>query len=214
MSAQAELWASARPSWPAIIAVPALALCTAVSLLGQAGLGSITGVAVDGSGALVPGATLRLVEVASQSTRTTASNESGLFTFPSAGAGKYALTVSAAGFKAKELDNLPVNGFQQLLLGRIALEIGEGPASAVTVTAEQQLVKDSAVPYETIQARQVAGMPLNGQFRQSSVRRGAPAAPRPGALRQRHARILARPGGGVAVRMELRLRALGPRRAG
>jgi hypothetical protein len=77
-------------------------------------------------------------------------------------AGQYAITVSASGFKEKKLENITVNGFQQLSLGQVSLEVGEGPSSIVTVTTEQQLVKESGVRYETIQAKQVAEMPSYG----------------------------------------------------
>jgi hypothetical protein len=138
-------------------------MAAAASLFAQAGLGTITGVVVDSTGASVPGAKVQLTETASQSARHTTSNEAGLFTFPSVVVGKYRITITAAGFKTKDLENLTVNGFQQLALDQIALEIGEGAATVVTVTAEQQLVKDSAVRLETIQARQVSDMPLNGR---------------------------------------------------
>jgi len=144
--------------------------CVAVALAlaaeyvcAQAGLGSITGTVADSSGSVVVGAQVRLVEVNTKQVRTTVSNEAGLFTLPSLVAGSYQLTVTAKGFKEKTLSNLTLNAFQQLGLGTIMLEIGEGPSTLVTVTAEQQLVKDSAVRYDTVQARAVADMPLNGR---------------------------------------------------
>jgi len=125
----------------------------------QAGLGSITGMVVDSSGSVVVGAEVRLVETNTRQVRTTVSNEAGLFTLPSLVAGSYQVTITAKGFKEKTLSNLTLNAFQQLGLGTIMLEIGEGPSTLVTVTAEQQLVKDSAVRYDTVQARAVADMP-------------------------------------------------------
>ncbi|MCC6862939.1 MAG: TonB-dependent receptor [Bryobacterales bacterium] len=133
------------------------------ALFAQGGLGSISGTVVDPSGAVVPSARVVLLEIQTQGTRAIASNEAGLFTLPSVVPGRYAVTVSAPGFKEKKLENITVNAFQQISLGQVALEIGEGVASVVTVTAEQQLVKDSAVRYDTIQARQVSDMPLMGR---------------------------------------------------
>jgi len=135
----------------------------AVPVLAQSGLGSITGVIQDSSGAVIGGATIRLTENSTQAVRTATSNDTGLFTFPAVGVGTYTVTVTNPGFKEKKIENLGVNAFQQVALGQIILEIGEGPSSVITVTAEQQLVKDSAVRYETVQAKQVSEMPLAGR---------------------------------------------------
>jgi hypothetical protein len=131
-------------------------------VFGQAGLGSITGTVIDPTGAVVPSAAVKLTEVSTQGTRAISSNEAGLFSLPSVTPGQYRITITAAGFKDKVLDNITVNAFQQISLGQIGLEIGQGVAS-VTVTAEQQIVKDSAVRYSTLQAKQVDEMPLFGR---------------------------------------------------
>ncbi|MCU1237928.1 MAG: hypothetical protein JWP63_5895 [Candidatus Solibacter sp.] len=141
----------------------ALLAYAALPVFGQAGLGSITGELLDPSGAHVPNAALRLVEPSTQSVRTVVSNTDGLFTFPSVTVGKYTLTIKSPGFKDRQLTNLELNAFQQLSLGQIKLEIGSGPAETVTVTTQQELIKDSGVRTETISARQVADMPLQGR---------------------------------------------------
>ena len=135
----------------------------ACPLFGQAGLGSITGTVVDPSGAVVPNASVRLTDVATKGVRAISTNEAGVFTLPSITPGQYSIAVAAAGFKEKVLDNLRVNGFQQISLGQLTLEIGQGVASVVTVTAEQQLIKESAVRYDTVQGKQVEEMPLFGR---------------------------------------------------
>jgi hypothetical protein len=136
----------------------------AAPLLAQSGLGSITGVIQDTSGGIVAGAAIRLTENSTQVSRTTATNEAGLFTFPAVVVGTYTVTTNHPGFKEKRIDNVSVAGFQQLALGRITLEIGV-PTDSVTVsaTAEQALVKDSGVRFETVQAKQVSEMPLAGR---------------------------------------------------
>lgn len=148
------------------VLVCGVALITAIfspALLAQAGLGSITGTVADSTGAVVPNANVKLLEIATQGTRTVTTNEAGLFTFPSLVPGRYTITITTSGFKERQLDNITLNAFQQIALGQISLEVGEGPSSIVTVTAEQQLVKETGVRYETIQSKQVAEMPLNGR---------------------------------------------------
>ncbi len=135
----------------------------AALLFGQAGLGSITGEVADPSGAKVPHARLRLVEGSTQTALETTSNDDGIFSFPSVLVGQYVLTVTAPGFKEKRLANLNVSAFQQLSLGKVSLELGQGPAETVTVTAEQELVRDSAVRSTAIESRQVEDIPVAGR---------------------------------------------------
>jgi hypothetical protein len=132
-------------------------------LFGQAGLGTITGVVVDHSGAVIPGAQVKVVQLSTKTTRDVVSNAKGIFDLPSLVPGQYTLTVKSQGFKEETLDNIIINGFQELDLGQIALEVGAGPATSVTVTADQQLVKDSGERVGTLQAQQVADIPNNGR---------------------------------------------------
>ena len=129
----------------------------------QGGLGSISGSVTDTSGSFIPGASVRLVQTSTQTIRTAASNETGVFHLTSVLPGDYVLTIASGGFKEKKLSNIAVNGFQQLALGEIRLDLGEGPSTAVTVTAEQQIVKDTGVRFETIQSKQVEDTPINGR---------------------------------------------------
>jgi hypothetical protein len=132
--------------------------------LAQSGLGSITGTAQDSSGGSVAGAAVRLTEKATQGTRATTTTESGLFTFPAVVVGTYTVSITAPGFKEKRIENVGINAFQQVALGNVTLEVGAAAESVtVTASAEQALVKDSAVRFATVQAKQVTEMPLAGR---------------------------------------------------
>ncbi len=106
-------------------------------MFGQTGLGSVTGEVVDPSGAKLPHASLRLVEKSTQTTFATQANGEGIFTFPSVAVGQYTLTVKAAGFRDRQLDNIGVSAYQQVSLGNLQMEVGQGPAETVTVTAQE-----------------------------------------------------------------------------
>lgn len=142
-----------------------LSLILAVGpIVAQSGLGSITGVVQDPSGGTIAGATIRLTQNQTQGTRSTTANESGLFTFPSVVVGTYTVTIAHPGFKEKKIQNLGVNAFQQVALGQITLDVGTSTDSVtVSASAEQALVKDSAVRLATVQAKQVSEMPLAGR---------------------------------------------------
>jgi hypothetical protein len=136
----------------------------AAPLLAQSGLGSITGTAQDSSGGSIAGAAVRLTEKNTQGTRATTTTEAGLFTFPAVVVGNYTVSITHPGFKEKKIENISINAFQQVALGNVTLDVG-APAESVTVTAtaEQALVKDSAVRFATVQAKQVTEMPLAGR---------------------------------------------------
>jgi len=131
-------------------------------LFGQAGFGLITGTVVDQSHGSIAGAHVTLVQLSTKTRREIVTNAEGVFNLSSIVPGEYTLTFAASGFREKTLEKLVINGFQELSLGEVGLEVGAGPVTAVTVTAEQQLVKDSGVRADTIQAKQVDAMPIDG----------------------------------------------------
>jgi len=141
----------------------ALAFVAALPVFSQTGLGSITGEVVDPSGANLPNANLKLVENSTQTTFNTVANAEGIFTFPSVAVGHYSLTIKANGFRERKIENLDVSAYQQLSLGKLTLEVGQGPIETITVAANQDLVKDSAARMDAIEAKQVNDIPLAGR---------------------------------------------------
>ena len=105
-----------------------LLLCA--PLLAQS-LGTITGAVKDSTGAVVPGATVTVVNKGTNATRTTSSNEVGLYDFPALPPGLYTVMMELQGFKKFQRENV------SLLLGQTitvnaSLEVG-GMAENVTV---------------------------------------------------------------------------------
>jgi len=141
----------------------ALTLLAGAPTYGQTGLGSITGEVLDPSGADLPNAAIKLVETATKTTSQTTANAAGIFTFPSVAVGHYTLTLSAPGFRERRLENLEVSAYQQISLGKLTLEVGQGPVETVTVTANADLVKDSGTRLTAIDAAQVNEVPLAGR---------------------------------------------------
>ena len=65
-------------------------------------LGTITGEVKDSTGGVVPGATVTVVNKATNATRTTASNEVGLFDFPALPPGTYTVKSELDGFQDRD----------------------------------------------------------------------------------------------------------------
>jgi hypothetical protein len=141
-----------------------LALVVIGTVYGQGGMGSITGTVVDKTDAPIPNAEIRIVQISTNSERLVTTNEYGIFTLPSLPASKYEISISAKGFQSKTIRDLELNALQALSLGRLMLEIGSAPATTVVVNVElPKIMTESAVRGDTVQAKQVTEMPLQGR---------------------------------------------------
>ena len=95
--------------------------------------GSISGVVKDASGAVIPGATVKLTSPYGDHTTTT--NAAGVYTFPNLVIGPgYGLSVTQAGFSVASVSSLTV-GMNQRTTYDFNLEVGT-EAQSVDVTAE------------------------------------------------------------------------------
>src|SRR2546427_5328828 len=81
-------------------------LFLAIPLSAQEFRATIVGVVTDQQGAVVPGATIKATNLATNVTLTTMSNASGTYVISYAPVGSYNLTVSANGFKNSVHENL------------------------------------------------------------------------------------------------------------
>ena len=74
----------------------------------QATSGTLTGVVTDPSGAVVPGATVKITDTQHGNSVVTTTNAQGLFTRTQLGNGNYNVTVSAKGFQPSQQNNVIV----------------------------------------------------------------------------------------------------------
>ncbi len=140
----------------------ALVLLTAIPLRATVG-GSISGTVVDPGGAVVAGATLRLVSPAQQTVYRAVSDRQGLYSFPNLPVGHYDLTISAAGFRPQRKMNLTVDTDSALRVD-VALAIG-AQSDTITVTTDYGVEVDSVATHlgEVVSAAQMTALPLNGR---------------------------------------------------
>src|SRR5262245_36130687 len=124
-------------------------------------LGTITGEVKDSTGAVVPGASVTVTNKATNATRTTTSNEVGLYDFPALQPGPYTVKTELDGFKTTTRDvELQV---QQTIRVDFALELGTLSEMA-TVTGVSPIVETSNATVGTvIENRRIVELPLNGR---------------------------------------------------
>jgi Carboxypeptidase regulatory-like domain len=135
----------------------------AASLLWAATGGSISGTVLDQSGAVVSGATLKLVNTAQQTTFQVVTDGQGLYTFPNLPVGHYDLTIAAAGFNTQRRTNLTVDTDSALRINA-TLAIGT-QSDSVTVTSDAAIQVDTTATHlgEVVSGAEMTALPLNGR---------------------------------------------------
>ncbi len=123
------------------ICVCILVLCASVVIFAQAGRGSISGLVTDPGGAIVPGATVTLLDRANGVEQHSATNAEGLYTFISLNPGVYKVTASLKGFESVAQDNVNVTVDQKSTVN-IALRVGV-VTDTVTVAGNVDLMESS-----------------------------------------------------------------------
>jgi len=95
--------------------------------------GSVTGAVTDPSGAMVPKASVELLNVDTNAAQTQIANDAGGFVFPNVAPGTYKITVKMTGFRAATMTNVVVE-VNKATSVTMKLEVGQA-AETVEVTA-------------------------------------------------------------------------------
>ena len=103
--------------------------------LGQTATGTISGRVTDSGGSVIVGATIDLTSIERGAASTLATNESGIYVFPSVPPGHYRITARSQGFKQDEARDLLVEVGARLEQN-FQLEIGSVRESVMVETAE------------------------------------------------------------------------------
>src|SRR5206468_12900986 len=98
---------------------------------------AITGVVIDSTGSVVPGATVTLTRIATGETRTATTNSEGIYSVPLIEPGEYRVHVELTGFKSTTISNVNVL-LQQRARVDVKLEVGQ-LTQEVQVVAEARL---------------------------------------------------------------------------
>src|SRR5437867_5122689 len=133
-------------------------------LFAQNTSGSITGVVQDATGAVIPGAQVKLINQEQGVTaRETISNEAGIYLFSALSAATYTVTVELPGFKIYKKTDVKLFVNDRLGLPPIVLEVGS-QGESVTVEAEAVTLETvSAERSGTVTGRQMVDIALNGR---------------------------------------------------
>ncbi len=131
-------------------------------LQAQVSTADVLGTVTDPSGAVVQGATVKIVNTGTEETRNVATGSDGQYTFTALQPGSYVVTVTASGFKSFKATNLKVVGGDRIRLDA-PLSLGAASEDIQVTTVASALQTDSTNVGTTINQSAVQDVPLNGR---------------------------------------------------
>jgi Carboxypeptidase regulatory-like domain/TonB-dependent Receptor Plug Domain len=147
-------------AWRSVLAVLFLGVFSAMALAQSTG--RIAGTVVDASGAVVPGATVACTNTQTGLSRTSKTNQDGIFVLPDLPIGNYTLEAQAQGFEAQRREGVSLLTGQSLEL-KFSLPVGSA-SQTVQVTEGAPLVQTDASSIQTsVNQKQMQDLPLNGR---------------------------------------------------
>ena len=144
----------------ALAAVCALLLVACPSFAQVSG-GSITGTVTDATGAVVPGATVTIVNRSTGVSQTLKTNSTGLFNKPNLDPGNYEVTFTAQGFSIMRTEVLVDVGHDTVL--DLQMKISTGTEVVNVTTASSSVDLGSAQLNQTVDGKTLRELPLNGR---------------------------------------------------
>jgi hypothetical protein len=140
-----------------------LLLLLPFSVNAQTQSSSVRGTVTDPNGAVIPGANVKAINVATNESRSTVSDDQGSFAISSLAPGSYRVEVEAPGFAQNIITAVDLQVNQELRLDA-RLEVGTIQDSPGDLYAPETLLKqDSPAIGTVIEKREITGLPLDGR---------------------------------------------------
>jgi hypothetical protein len=146
-----------------LVAATAALTCSGVPVFAQGGSGStISGIAVDASGGVIPGADVVAKNDATGVSQSAVSNSQGAFSFPGLSVGTYTVTVTLQGFKTFVAKNVVLTTGAPANV-KAVLEVG-GMTEQVTVSSSSEIIQtQSSTVSTTLNTNQITKLPLTSR---------------------------------------------------
>jgi hypothetical protein len=136
--------------------------------MGQTETAAVSGLITDETGAVVPGAEVKLQSVDRGTVTTATTNDSGIYVFATVHPGQYQVTVHKPGFKQVDLLGMIVN-VQDHIEQNFRLQIGS-VSESVTVEAGASMINTANASVSTVvDQTYIKNMPLNGRSFQDLI---------------------------------------------
>jgi hypothetical protein len=158
-------------------AIAALVFIAALPRIASAQVlyGSVIGTVEDGSGAVIPNATVTLVNAETGTSRETKADEQGRYTIPTLLPGTYSLGVTAAGFRSLTRPGISVS-INTVTRVDAKLEVGQISEKVTVEASATTLQTDRSDTRSELTAKAVVELPLGGYRNYQSLINLVPGA--------------------------------------
>jgi Carboxypeptidase regulatory-like domain len=144
--------------------VPICMLLMTPLLRGQLTTGSLSGTATDSTGAVVPHATVALLNEATRDERATTGNAVGHFTFAAVQPGTYTVTITSPSFKSWKQSGIPMNPGDIREISGIILTVGTSSETVEVQSGAMDLVTtDSGERSAVLSTKDIERLSLVGR---------------------------------------------------
>jgi hypothetical protein len=143
--------------------VMALYFFSFAPLVAQTTTGSIVGTVTDVSSAAVPGASVTVTNVDTNTTTKTPTDSSGNYVVTPLPVGNYSVAVEAQGFKRSVRSGIPVN-VQDRVGVNFVLEVGQLTETVEVAASAPALQTDTSYLGQVVDSQKIVDLPLNGRF--------------------------------------------------
>src|SRR5262245_26063272 len=135
---------SIKNHWFSVTAALLLLLLPAGKAFSQTVTGTISGMVVDSSGAIMAGSTIRLINEQTGSVRTANTNDEGRFSFAAVQPGTYTVKVEHQGFQTLEKQSVILSANEVMALGNLQLNAGQVSETVTVTTTGAMVEKESS----------------------------------------------------------------------
>jgi hypothetical protein len=139
-----------------------LVVLMATPILGQIGAGALAGEVVDEAGAVVSGATVTVVAVATSYTRIAITDQNGVYSVPGLAPGAYQVRIELSGFRPLVRNGITIATGESIRLD-VQLQVGK-VNEAITVTGNAPLLRSQSGSLgHVVDNQRIVELPLNGR---------------------------------------------------
>lgn len=138
-------------------------LLTSIPLIAQTDRATLTGVVMDQTERVIPGARVSLQAIATGIQRVVISNAGGVYTFSALPVGHYTVSVEADGFATQKVESFTLQVGETRTLNA-SLRLSSVNSNVIVVAATPDLNLSSAVVGDVITGNQTQELPVNGRY--------------------------------------------------
>jgi len=150
-----------RTVLPALLLAAIVSMCPS-TVLGQGATAALNGTVLDPSGLPVAGAKVSLLNLNTQTSEISTTNDAGFFAFAALSPAPYSLTIEKQGFETDTIPSFTL-AVNQTLTENVQLTVGAVTQQVVVKTSEESLETTTTELGTAIQTNEVSGLPLNGR---------------------------------------------------